>query len=254
MPTWLSRFVPALPRWLLLLCLAFSCAPRPARAADPKADAKAKPAGKAGAQPAKKKVTSKDVRKKKKVVAAMRAGYLGGIFSFGAEADFMPVSRAQYGALFMFGDLDLAPAIKHDESVVINEAVVKGNLMMLQGRFFFGNSLHASAGLGMRKFGFSIDIQDSTGLGRVKIEGEASGLAAFASIGNTWAWKAGYFVGMDWIGWGQPLTKNYTSSVATEGLANGALAQVQVIAEDQAKQLAATPTPAFLILNAGWMF
>lgn len=198
---------------------------------------------------------SADARAKRHSFGALRAGnFMGGITGTGFDAGYIHDAARQFFLHVMAGTADLKDQVKDDAVVTLDHFEARGLVVKAAARFFFGNSFHVTGGVGLRRVGFDMELVDRASTGSVTTRAEARSVVISLDVGNVWAWDNGFFLGADWIGYSQPLTSSYRSSVETEGTASGAIHELSDIVDDSARDLGSLASTQFLVLDVGFMF
>jgi len=198
---------------------------------------------------------SADARAKRSFFGALRAGnFMGGIAGAGVDAGYVDGPARQFLLHVMTGATDLKDQVRDDDVVTLERFEAQGLVVKAAARFFLGNSFHVTGGLGLRRVGFDMELVDRASTGSVTTHAEAQSIVISLDVGNVWAWDNGFFLGADWIGYSQPVTSSYRSSVETEGTASGAINDLSGIVDDSARELGSLASTQFLVLDVGFMF
>jgi hypothetical protein len=159
----------------------------------------------------------------------------------------------QYGLLLMTGGTDLRDRVDDNDAVELERFAATGQLALARVRYFPGNNFFLSAGAGLRRIAFEMNVADRQDAARVESSAQATSVVIAASIGNQWTWPNGFFLGADWFGYAVPVANSYSSHVDTEGTATDDLDDLSRIVDDSARQLGEVPSSMVLVLELGWM-
>lgn len=181
--------------------------------------------------------------------------FLGGITGFGLEGAYLFNPDQQMVIKGLYASNDLASRIEDTPSASIKKLDVNGLLLTGAYRQFFGDSFNMTLGLGYRKIEVEGLIALSTAGDELSFEATSSSVTVQLAIGNIWRWD-NFYLGADWIGFGQPLTSSYESLVTGRGSASdAALLNTSLLAmEDLAKKFGSIGIAQLLLINLGIIF
>ena len=188
-------------------------------------------------------------------VALRYGNIIGGLSGAGGDAYWFHPSGWQLGGAAYTASTDLKSSIKEDSSAVrLNKAKVDGSLILIQGRYYLGNSFHLTGGIGQRTIRADFDAESTVTSDRILIDVEVSSWVLQMAIGNTWFWTNGFFIGADWIGYAYPLSSTRKVSSHATGAVSASLKDIQKTGEDLADTLGKTGSGMVLVLNVGFAF
>jgi len=180
---------------------------------------------------------------------------IGGLVGGGVDGFMFHSSGVHFGGVFYSASKDLADSLKEDETTVrLTKAIAEGRLVLLQARYFFGNSFHLGGGLGQRQIKAILAAESTVTSDKVAIEVEVNSWVAQLAFGNTWYWNNGFFVGADWIGYVVPLSSSRSVSSSATGAVSASLQDIHDSGEDLGDALGKTSSAMTLVLNVGYAF
>lgn len=200
--------------------------------------------------------SSRSIRSRKNSTISARAGLLiggfsgaGGEYLYGISEDF------QVGVFGAAGTYDLKPLLDDYQSLGISydKAETSYSLFYGQARYFVGNSFFVNGGIGQRSFTSTFAISDNSG-NSLDLSTEASSIIAQFGIGNIWSFDFGMVLGCEWIGYTQPLSSSYSSTISAKGVVSGYIQDLQGDAEKLAKTTAESGTAMALVGSLGFAF
>ncbi len=130
---------------------------------------------------------------------------------------------------------------------------VDASLLLLQARFFVGNSFYVTALAGQRQLEARINVDTIYGDG-VSDKINVNSAVVGASIGNEWTFANGLTLGADWIGLTVPVASSVSSSTGSYGTVSERQKELAADGEDAAESLGKTTTALGLVSSIGLRF
>lgn len=190
-------------------------------------------------------------RSGKTVSVGVRGGaVLGGLDGVGGEAMVYAGPNHAFGVSGYMGYKDFTDGVEEKETVRTDWFEATATLVTAQYRYFLGDSFHLTPGIGYRTI--SYDFRLSSIDSPMYMEGSASSSSVTAqlALGNLWSFGS-FYIGADWIGYGAPLSSDFSYEAATSENLSPALEELSGIVEESAEELATIGAAQLLVLNIG---
>lgn len=188
---------------------------------------------------------------------------------YGAEVLFTPVSdfmlqfgvgghytlspKIQVGFDYLTGSKDIVGEFQKTGSVEVTKATLSGMAAFAYGRYFFGNSFNAMAGLGIRNATGTLRVEDTSTKEFFESKLSISSFVMPIAIGNHWSFDNGFSIGCDWVAAFVPLS----GSAKTTSSTNISDPDIDKFYDDFQKtgdSLAKTTSLTLALTSIGWQF
>jgi len=187
----------------------------------------------------------------KRFGVAGRAGFIvGAVPGAGIDAFYTPNKSWQLGLQFQNGSISL----EETEDFVESYAKLDATNVLFAARYFIWNSLNVTLMGGLRRLEWDIKASSMLTNSSIQVTGNVNSTVLGISIGNTWRFDSGFFIGGDWIGYLIPVNSDDNTKTTTTGSADETLIESSKDNEKLANTFSKMPTPQALMFNIGWIF
>ena len=133
-------------------------------------------------------------------------------------------------------------------------AELEATNILFAARYFVWNSLNLTLLTGFRKLEWDIKASTLLGDSTIQITGDVTSTVLGLSLGNTWRFENGFFIGGDWIGYLVPLSSDDNTKTVTTGSTDEDLIEISEENKKLAEDLSKIATVQLLMFNIGWIF
>ena len=182
--------------------------------------------------------------------------------AFGAEGYFSLAKNAHLGVAALHGSASLKSQLSNaastsdssseGTSVDCTKADISATQLLVNLRYFFGQTFYIAPGLGWRRFNSSIAFEDtSANANYVDINAVSDSVVASFAIGNIWRLGNGLYLGGEWAAYQYPVSASYTTTTSTHGTIVQVQDQMTTIGSNFAQDLARAGTSVLLTFVIG---
>ena len=200
----------------------------------------------------KRRYRSKAPRTAKPIALGFRGGnVMAGLLGFGGEAMFHANRSNAFGVAAYTGEMDLTSSVQKGPVLKVDHMVAKSYLITGQYRhFIMGSSFHVTPGIGYRMVTTEVGIVNNDATTFLDLTTSSSSFTGQVALGNLW-YFGNIYLGVDWLGYGLPLTTDFGSSVDAEQGVDGSYNVISETAEDIAYKLGTMGMAQLLVVNVG---
>lgn len=198
-----------------------------------------------------------EIRAQKSFGVSLRYGQvIGSIPGTGIDFFYQLKPHLQVGMTHLAGALDLKNSMSSTDGTTMEKNQLRGNLSLIYGRHFFGESFFVTGALGQRFISSKYSIRSTTANSFIDANNATTSVVAHVAIGNMWTWEKGFYAGIDWLGFSQPLSSNENINVDITGsdVPPTALNDKKKATEEPFRKIAKRGTPLFLTFHFGYTF
>jgi hypothetical protein len=202
--------------------------------------------------------SSRKVRAETKAGVAASAGTIvGSMLGAGLEGYWQERENIQLALSYGAARRDFVEPLREDverSTIDLSQADGSARLLLLQGRYFFGNSFFVGAGVGLRTIRLDLRIDDRLSGEYLGGDFQTNSPVLHFSLGNRWTWPEGFVMGADWLAVSVPVNSDSEVNLFSSPSINRDLQDLQDDTESLLDKLGQSPSYQLALLYLGYTF
>lgn len=195
--------------------------------------------------------SSEGIRKKRKYGAKIGGGnVIGGLSGIMAEVDYFVSPSFVTGIGLYSGSLSL-PDLS-TSATIMTTGKLSGTMIFTKAKYFVGNSFYLTGVFGQRTIEAHAEIFTVGKTDGIIVNTNSSSITVGLNIGNQWSFDSGFTIGVDWIGYHNPIFASSSSSTETKGVVTTNHEEFAKDSEELAETLGAVGSGTLFVLGLGF--
>ena len=173
--------------------------------------------------------------------------------SYGGSVNYNLSPSLNVGLVALMGNSTVSKSETDNGIDYTANAKIAGSAYYVYGRYFFGNSFNAAAGLGLRTA--TVTYNEQIGGSAIALNGkiDIQSIVLPIFIGNRWSFGSGFTIGCDWIG-DMIAISGSAKSTLDGNLDNDTIKSFNQEFLDLGNSLAHKSSVTLLLTSIGWAF
>lgn len=195
--------------------------------------------------------SSEGVRSKRMFGVKIGGGnVIGGLSGPMAEVDYFISPSLVTGGGFYSGSLTLTDLSSSATITTIGK--LSGTMIFAKAKYFVGNSFYLMGVFGQRQIDSEAEIFSVGKTDGMIVNTSSSSITVGLNIGNQWSFDSGFTIGIDWIGYHNPISASSSSTTETKGVITANHEEFAKDSEELAETLGTVASGTLFVLGLGF--